>query len=256
MNLQTNSPQISVGRRIAIFTFLSIFSLTTALRAQQSSSSTSSPNTNRPQPAPAPTSSSFMGHLVLEGGAGGAMSAGLQTGQYVHAGFTGMGGAGYKLNKRLSVFLEGNYYYNSMPSALLQTIQQSSGHYNTFTISANPMFHMFQGQKYGVYAIGGGGFSHIATGFSKPIGSTINCNIYSGLGYAYLTNFCNGKITGSSYSSSQPLFDFGLGMDVRLFPNHREILFVESRYVHIMTPSNQLPGPGIGLVPISAGVRW
>lgn len=173
----------------------------------------------------------------------------------MNPGFTGMVGAGYKVNKRLSVLLEGNYYHSGMPSSVLQTALQNSGSYNTFTISGNPMVHFFQGAKYGVYALGGGGFSHVATSFGKPI-SSINCNIYSGLGYANFTNFCNGKITGSSYSSSQGLFDVGMGMDVHLFPHHREVLFVEGRYVHLMTPSDQLPGPGIGLVPIYGGVRW
>ena len=238
---------------MVVLTFLSIFSLSAAMRAQQASSSNGS--TTNPQPAPA-TSATFMDHLTLEGGAGGAMTAGLQTGQYMKSGFTGVLGAGYKLNRRLSVLVEGNYYQNSMPGPLLQTAQQTGGSYNTLTISANPMFHLFQNEKYGVYAIGGGGYSHVATSFSKPIASTINCSIYSGLGYKFFTNFCNGSITGSSYSSNQPMIDFGLGMDVRLFPHHREILFIESRYVRIMTPANQLPGSNVGLVPITGGVRW
>lgn len=251
MNLQTNSPRTNVGRHLAILMVSMLFSFSAAMQAQQSSSSSANLST-KPKPAAALSRNR---HFTLEGSAGGAMTSGLQTGQYMTSGFTGMVGAGYRLNPKFSIFLEGNYYHSSMPAAVLQTARQNSGNYNIFTITGDPMFHLYQGQKYGFYAIGGGGFSQVSTAFGKPI-TSINCNIYSGLGYAYFTNFCNGKITGSSYSTTQALYDFGLGMDVHLFPSRRESLFVESRYVHIMTPSNQLPGPNIGLVPISGGLRW
>lgn len=250
MNLQRHSPRTNAGRRMMMFAVLAFFSLAAASRAQQSSSSPS-----KPQTAPA-TASTLRDHLTFEGGAGGDFGAGLQNGQYVDAGFTGMLGAGYKLNRRLSVFVEGNYYHNKMPAPVLQTAQQTGGTYNTFTISGDPMFHVYQGAKFGAYAIGGGGFSHVATSFNKPIGSTINCAIYSGLGYTNFANFCSGKITGSSYSTTQGMYDFGIGMDAQLFAHRRERLFVETRYVKILTPSGQLPTPNLGLVVITGGVRW
>lgn len=234
--------------------FLIALPLFSPVRAQQTASS--APAGKAQAAAPAPTMTTLRDHLTLEGAAGGNFGAGLQNGQYVDPGFTAMGGAGYKLNRRLSVFAEGNYYHNKMPAPVLQTAQQSSGSYNTFTISGDPMLHVYQGSKFGAYAIGGGGFSHVATSFHSGIGSTINCNIYSGLGYTNFTNFCNGKITGSSYSTTQGMYDFGIGMDAHLFPQRRERLFVESRYVKIMTPANQLPTPNLGLVAITGGVRW
>ncbi|MHB8301979.1 MAG: hypothetical protein ACYDC6_03940 [Acidobacteriaceae bacterium] len=250
MNLQTNSPRTSVGSRAMILALLLVFSASSALKAQQSSSSNS-----KPQPAPAaPTG--LTSHLFIEAGAGGNFGAGLQAGQYVKPGFNGMAGVGYKLARKFAVLAEGNYYHNPVTAAALQTAGENSGSYNTFTVSAGPMYHLYQGPKLGVYAVGGGGFSHIATGFNKPIGTTINCNIYSGLGYRYYTNFCNGKITGSSYASTQPMFDFGLGVDVRLFPNRREIIFVEPKYVKFLTPTGQLPGPDVGIVAVTGGVRW
>lgn len=251
MNLQTQSPRTSAGPRTMIFAALAFFLLATVTRAQQSSSTIAS----KPQAAPV-AAATRGGHLTFEGAAGGDFGAGLQNGLYVNPGFTGMLGAGYKFSRRLSLFVEGNYYHNKMPAPVLQTARQTGGSYNTFTISGNPMFHIYQGAKFGAYAIGGGGFSHVATSFAKPIGSTLNCAIYSGLGYTNFANFCNGKITGSSYSTNQAMYDFGLGMDAHLYPHRRESLFVESRYVRMLTPAGQLPTPNLGLVAITGGVRW
>lgn len=251
MNLQTQSPRTSAGPRTILFAALAIFSVAAVSRAQQTSSS----NANPRQAAPAAARVST-GHLVFEGGAGGNFGAGLQNGQYVNPSFAGLVGAGYKLNRRLTIFVEGNYYHNGMPSPVLQTARQTGGSYNTFTISGDPMLYIYHGAKFGVYAVGGGGFSSVRTSFNGPIGKTINCRIYSGLGYKNFTNFCSGKITGSSYSTTQAMYDFGIGFQGRLYPNRRESLFVESRYVKIMTPANQLPTPNLGLVAITGGVRW
>lgn len=251
MNLQTKLSPAGMGRWTMIFAVLAFFSLATASHAQQTSSSTVA----KSQPAPA-ASEGFRSHLTLEGGAGGNFGAGLQNGQYVSPAFDGLIGVGYKLNRRFSLFVEGNYYHNGMPSPVLQTARQTGGSYNTFTISGDPMLHIYQGAKFGAYAIGGGGFSTVATSFNGPVGKTINCRIYSGLGYTNFTNFCNGKITGSSYSTTQAMYSFGLGMDVHLNPRRRESLFVESRYVKIMTPAYQLPTPNLGLVAFFGGVRW
>lgn len=256
MKLYTSLPRTRVGQQTVFFTVLLMFFTAAALRAQQSSSST-----NAPQPAPAPATAtaapamSFRDHLFVEGGAGGSFGAGLVNGQYVSPGWTVMGGGGYSLNRKLALLLEADYFHNKMPTTVLQTAQQSSGSYAIWAFSANPVFHIYRNAKYGAYAIGGGGYSHVGTSFGKPIG-TLNCNIYSGLGYANFTNFCNGKITGSSYSSNQPMYDFGLGMDARLYPNRRETLFVQARYIKLMTPANQLPTPNLGLVDITGGVRW
>lgn len=254
MNLQMKLPRTGMGRWTMVLALVSILPVSSALYAQQSSSS--APATKAQLAAPAPAMTTLRDHLTFEGGAGGDFGAGLQNGQYVDPSFTFMGGAGYKLDRRLSVFVEGNYYHNKMPAPVLQTAAQAGGSYNMFTISGDPMFHFYQGGKFGAYAVAGGGFSSVATNFNSPISSTINCRVYSGLSYTNFTNFCNGTIKGSSYSTTQGMYDFGLGMDARLYPNRRESLFVESRYVKFMTPANQLPTPNLGLAVITGGVRW
>jgi hypothetical protein len=52
------------------------------------------------------------------------------------------------------------------------------------------------------------------------------------------------------------MYDFGIGMEGRLFPNRRFIVFGQGRYIRMMTPSNQLPGPDFSLVSLTTGVRW
>lgn len=220
------------------------------LSAQQSSSSSSPQPTNA---ALAQPTSIPLHHFSVEGAGGGSFGAGLLPGQYLGRGWALMAGGGYTPFRRLTIFLEGNLYHNPMPAAVLQTAQTTGGSYNIWTISANPALRIVQAGNFGIYAIGGGGFSHVATSFNQPL--HINCSIYSGLGYSNFGNLCNGQITGS-YSSNQPMFDFGLDLDVRLSPNHREVLFFQTRYVKLMTPANQLPGPNMGMVPILGGIRW
>ena len=223
---------------------------TTALSAQQSSSSSAQVAT------PAPVAATPLSKWFVEGGAGVAFGPGLANGQVYNTSPTAFGGAGYRLTRRIEIPGEISYYRSGFPAWVAQTIQQPGGHYTILTYSVDPTFYFVRGERYGFFAVGGGGYSHVSTNFDKPIGSTIDCSKYSGLGYTNLTNFCNGTITGSSYSSNQGMYDFGIGMEGRLYPNHRFIVFGQGRYIHMDTPANQLPGPGFALVALTTGVRW
>jgi hypothetical protein len=233
----------------ALFLFVGLCG-TTALSAQQSSSSTAQVAT------PAPVAATPLSKWFVEGGGGISFGPGLANGQAIDTTYTAIGGGGYRLNRRIEIPGEISYYRSGLPSWVAQTIQQPGGHYTILTYSVNPTFYFLRGQRYGFFALGGGGYSHVSTTFDKPIGSTINCSIYSGLGYSNFTNFCNGTITGSSYSSNQGMYDFGIGMEGRLYPNRRFIVFGQGRYIHMETPANQLPGPGFALVALTTGVRW
>ena len=233
--------------------FLAALSGAVALNAQQSSSSTVQAST----PArPAPVVATPLRKWFIEGAGGGSFGPGLADGKMINPTYTGTGGGGFRLSRRLEIPGELSYYRSVLPSWVLQTAQQPGGHYTILTYSVDPTFYFSRGTRFGFFAVGGGGFSYVGTTFDKPIGTTINCSIYSGLGYANFTNFCNGTITGSSYSSNQAMYNFGIGMEGRLYPNHREILFAQGRYIHMMTPANQLPGPGFALVSITGGLRW
>ena len=223
---------------------------TTALSAQQSSSSTATVATS------APVAATPLSKWFVEGGAGVSFGPGLANGKVYDTSPAAFGGAGYRLTRRIEIPGEISYYHSALPSWVAQTIRQQGGHYDIFTYSVDPTFYFARGPRYGFFAVGGGGYSHVATNFDKPIGSTINCNLYSGLGYSSLTNFCNGTITGSSYSSNQGMYDFGIGMEGRLYPNRRFIVFGQGRYIRMMTPANQLPGHDFSLVSLTTGVRW
>ncbi|HVC89944.1 MAG TPA: hypothetical protein VND66_04890 [Acidobacteriaceae bacterium] len=221
-----------------------------AMVAQQSSSSTAQAST------PAAPKTVPLSKWFVEGAGGISFGPGLANGQVINSTYTGTGGGGFRLTRRLEIPGELSFYRSGLPSWVLQTAQQHGGHYTILTYSVDPTFYFLRGERYGFFAVGGGGYSHIATTFDQPIGSTINCNIYSGLGYTNFTNYCNGTITGSSYSSNQGMYNFGIGMEGRLYPNHRAILFAQGRYIKMMTPANQLPGPNFALVSITTGIRW
>jgi hypothetical protein len=224
--------------------------LCASLQAQSSSSSSQTATVAKTAPAPTATPRWF-----VQGAAGGALATGLSGQQYMNAGFAGMGGVGYRLTRRLTIEGDVDYFHNGVPTPALQVAAEPSGHYNTIAFTGNPMFYLMRGPKFGFYVIGGGGFSHIAASFGKPL-SGIDCTLYSPLGYANYTNFCNGTITASSYSSNQALYDVGMGFEGRLYPNRRWVLFTQARYLHYSTPGNQLPGPGLGMAQILGGIRW
>jgi hypothetical protein len=223
---------------------------TTALSAQQSSSSTAQVAT------PAPVAASPLSKWFVEGGAGVAFGPGLTYGQVYDTSPSAFGGAGYRLTRRIEIPGEIGYFHSGFPSWVAQTIQQSGGHYNILTYSVNPTFYFLRGPRFGYFAMAGGGYSHVSTNFDKPVGSTIDCSKYSGLGYSDFTNYCNGTVTGSSTSSNQGMYDFGIGMEGRLYPDRRFIVFGQGRYIRMMTPANQLPGPDFSLVSLTTGVRW
>jgi hypothetical protein len=221
---------------------------TTALSAQQSSSSTVQ--------VTATTVATPLSKWFVEGAGGVAFGPGLERGQVYDTSPAALGGGGFRLTRRIEIPGEIGYYHSALPSWVAQTIQQSGGHYNILTYSVNPTFYFLRGQRYGFFVLGGGGYSHVSTNFDKPVGSTIDCSKYSGLGYSNFANYCNGTITGSSYSSNQAMFDGGIGMEGRLYPNHRFIVFGQGRYIHMSTPADQLPGPGFSLVALTTGIRW
>lgn len=223
---------------------------TTALSAQQSSSSTAQVAT------PAPVAATPLSKWFVEGAAGIDFGPGLANGQVYETSYTALGGAGYRLTRRIEIPGEIGFYHSGLPAWVTQTIQQRGGHYNILTYSVDPTFYVVRGERYGFFAMGGGGYSHVGTNFDQPVGSTIDCGKYSGLGYSNFTNYCNGTITGSSYSSNQGMYDFGIGMEGRLYPNRRFIVFGQGRYIHMDTPANQLPGPGFALVALTTGIRW
>ena len=223
----------------------------TAILAQQSSSSTAQASSAPSTPMTVPLSKWF-----VEGAGGISFGPGLANGKVINSTYTGTGGGGYRLTRRFEIPGELSFYHSTLPSWVLQTARQPGGHYTIFTYSADPTFYFIRGARYGFFVVGGGGYSHVATTFDKPIGSTINCTIYSGLGYTNFTNYCNGTITGSSYSSNQGMYNFGIGMEGRLYPNHRAILFAQGRYIRMMTPANQLPKSNFALVSITTGIRW
>ncbi len=222
-----------------------------ALYAQQSSStSTIAQSQASSTPATTPLNKWF-----IEGAGGGAFAPGLDYGQYLTSAWNVMGGGGIRFGSRLTLPGEISYYHAALPTPVIQTMQQRGGSYSFLTYSVDPTFYFIRGDRYGYFVVGGGGYSHVTTRFDQPVG-TLDCSIYSGLGYSNLGNFCNGTLTGSSYSSNQAMYNFGIGMEARLYPNHREILFAQGRYIKMMTPANQLPGQDFALVSISAGLRW
>jgi hypothetical protein len=157
----------------ALFLFVGLCG-TTALSAQQSSSSTAQVAT------PSPVASTPLSKWFVEGGAGIDFGPGLANGKVWDTSYTAFGGGGYRLSRRLEIPGEISYYHSGFPSWVAQTIQQPGGHYTLLTYSVNPTFYFLRGERYGFFALGGGGYSHISANFDQPVGSTIDCSKYSG----------------------------------------------------------------------------
>jgi hypothetical protein len=188
-------------------------------------------------------------HLAIEGG-GGVTAAADGTQDYANTGWNILLGGGYKFNDRLSLLAEWNFNWMGVPQTLaLQAAQVPYGNEHIWTVDLNPKYDFIQGNRFGGYIIGGGGFSRALTSFTYPV--------YVPCYYYYYYGACVGDVTVAHTSTNQGNIDFGIGGEWRVSPYERGKLFVEARYLRLFSPDSTLPpGGGAALVPVTFGYRW
>jgi hypothetical protein len=171
-------------------------------------------------------------------------------------------GGGYNLNRRVGVLLEYSYAHASTPSAFLYDTFPSvqpfpgnvggTGAVHIWSITAEPVYHFWNGEKNGAYVLGGGGFYRkhtILRGGSSLQGCDDDYPTPCYVDTVDLSNNAGG-------------LNAGIGIAHRMGTYDNAKLFLEARYVWVdnkPSPDNTLYAPAnqrTSYIPLVAGVRW
>ncbi len=185
------------------------------------------------------------------------------------------GGAGRNFNKHIGVLIEYNYDNFGLTTlnnqiGLLNSVgytddqgnpydfSQLDGNAHAWSITINPIIHLIQGEKMGMYITGGGGFYRKLTNFTLPQEVT-GCDPY----YGYCSSFIVNQ-TAFHYSNNAGGANGGVGFDYKLSRFSGERLFAEARYTWIDNSQSQNSARGLYpannartiYVPVTVGLRF
>jgi len=169
---------------------------------------------------------------------------------YLDLSWSVKGGAGRNFNKHFGVLVE--YKYDNFG---LTTLKNQAALYNSYgftdsngnaidftgldgsahawSITLNPIIHVIQGEKVGMYITGGGGFYRKLTNFTLP--ETVEgCDPVYGYCEEYTANQ-----TIDHYSNNAGGANGGVGFDYKLSRFSGEKLFMEARYTWIDNSQSQ-----------------
>ena len=182
------------------------------------------------------------GLLSPVGGTSGIMNTGWNVG----------GSVGYRLTRRRSLRVDGQYGKAGIGDSVLQFELLPHGNYQLWVSTLNIAYTYWKHGRYSGYVSGGSGYSRILTTFS---GSATSAN-------CYLLCICpEGCIsaTGSGtaiyhYSSNQPAIDGAIGFTRQI--RSRSRLFVEARFEKLNENSHLAPYKNVETMPVVVGLEW
>jgi hypothetical protein len=216
--------------------------------------------------------------LTFEGGVGFNVPTG-SSGKEIGTSFRFQAGAGYNFNKKFAVLLQYDYdkfgltggnldrqfnRYNALDlvddNGNLIDFTGLDGNAHMWSLTLNPMYTYYQGEKLGGYVIGGGGFYRKVTNFTLPQ-TGVYCDPFFGYCYQFTQNQ-----TFDHYSNNAGGVNGGVGFTYRFSRFATEKFFTEIRYVWVNNqPSANSTAPGAlypennkrtGYIPVTFGIRW
>lgn len=185
-------------------------------------------------------------------------------------------GVGYNFNKRFGVMLEYNYdKFNDSSSNLLRqynrynslNITDENGNLVSFagldgtthvwSLTVNPMYTYYQGDSFGAYVIGGGGFYRKVANFTLPQ-QGYYCD-YFGFCYSFTSNQ-----VFDHYSNNAGGLNGGLGFTYKMGRFSSSQLYAEARYAWVNNQPSQNSVGGLypennkrtGYFPVTVGFRF
>ncbi|HZY61230.1 MAG TPA: hypothetical protein VFE38_01810 [Edaphobacter sp.] len=188
-------------------------------------------------------------------------------------------GGGYNFNKKFGILAEFGYDHFGMQGSVLRAqqayynslgiIDPSTGlpadfsgldaNAHILSVTFNPVYNFYQGDTFGAYVTGGGGYFHKAVNFTLPQASYY-CD-YFGFCYPITTN-----ANFDTHSADGGGFDVGGGLTFKPSRFGAVKFYTEVRYVRSnakLTPESSNPSPisllnanADSYVPITFGVRW
>jgi len=171
-------------------------------------------------------------------------------------------GAGVHINPRFATMIEYQFLDDKLPGALIAETGATGGHAHIWSLTLDPVISLFPKSSNDIYVTGGGGFYRKVTSFTDPE-PTLYCDYFYGCGYI-TTN----QVVGH-FSSNQGGWNVGAGFQHRLggmYGDSKTSLFVEARYIDVLTPAvTGITPNGLGvttvaadtkMIPVNFGVRF
>ncbi|HEY8997067.1 MAG TPA: hypothetical protein VIM60_04180 [Edaphobacter sp.] len=185
-------------------------------------------------------------------------------------------GVGYNFNKRFGVMLEYNYdKFNDSSSNLLRQYNRYNslgvvdengnlvnfagldGTTHVWSFTVNPMYTYYQGESFGAYVIGGGGFYRKVSNFTLPRAGYY-CD-YFGFCYSFTSNQ-----VFDHYSNNAGGLNGGLGFTYKMGRFSSSQLYAEARYAWVNNQPSQNSVGGLypennkrtGYFPVTVGLRF
>lgn len=170
-------------------------------------------------------------------------------------------GGGLRFRHGLSVLVDYQFMDDKLPGKLIAETGATGGNAHIWSFTINPEYDFFPKRATSVYATGGGGFYRKVTSFTDPT-QTYYCDYFYGC-YPGVAN----QVVGH-FSSNQGGWNFGGGYQHRIggmYDTGRMKLFVEARFVDVLTPAVTTQPNGLGtttvaadtkVIPVTLGLRW
>ena len=182
------------------------------------------------------------------GGFGGATG---DLGKFVGTSYHGVAGGGLNLSRNFGVKAEYMYFNLGFKDSVKagQSVPDATGHVQSATL--NLFFnHSLQG-KWGVYAIGGGGWYQRSVDARSHLlpADTVCEPAWRLWGIACTNGLVEPSQTLSSHSVSAGGYNFGGGLTYRFSGQAK--LYVEGRYHHASTGDGST-----SVFPVTVGLRW
>jgi Outer membrane protein beta-barrel domain len=167
---------------------------------------------------------------------------------------------GLVINPRLSVMAEYGFIDDKLPGAVIAETGATGGHAHIWSLTLEPIVDLFPKSTNDVYVTGGGGFYRKVTSFTDPQESEYCYYFYCGI--------VTENVVVGHFSSNQGGWNIGGGYQHRMggmYGDSRMKLFVEARYLDVMSPASEIAPNGLGtavvgdgtkIVPVTFGVRW
>jgi hypothetical protein len=169
-------------------------------------------------------------------------------------------GGGLNFTKHLALLAEYQFIDDKLPGYLISEAGAQGGDTHIWSFTLDPVLDLFPKSNNDLYVTGGGGFYRKLTSFTDP---TDVCYIYY-----YEVCGTENEVVGH-FSSNQGGWNIGAGYQHRLggmYGDSRTKLYVEARYVDVLTPAvigatpNGLSETSVAadtkMVPVTFGVRF
>jgi opacity protein-like surface antigen len=204
--------------------------------------------------------------FAFEAGAGFAAPTG-NTSNYQTISWKFSVGAGLNFNKKFGILGQFDFDRMNVPENVVTTLQNQYAAANPgsdftgfdmnthiWSLTANPIYNYYVGDRGGAYVIGGIGYGRKTTNFTLPVIQDY-CDYFYGC-YPVQSNQTFDNITNGGL-----LLNAGLGFTYKISHFGNEKLFAEARYQWLNPGKNTNDfytpnGAHTGYFPVTVGVRW